>query len=106
MPRILISVPLLLTLLLCIGLEPVLANKFETIGGGVSGLSREKVQILKQISFYSGGFLLFLSVLALLARNRFEGFVGYSSRNKSGSALKGALVLGVFGGLLVGISYL
>lgn len=104
MPRLLISIPLLLLLL--VGLEPALANKFETIGGGVSGLSREKVQTLKQISLYGGCFLLFLGVLALLARNRFEGFVGYSSRNKSDSSWKGALVLGVLGGLLVGASYL
>ena len=105
MPRILIAIPPLLLLLL-VGLEPALANKFETIGGGVSGLSLEKMQVLKQISFYSGCFLLFLGVLVLLSRNRVEGFVGYSSRDKSGSSWKGSIVLGVLGGLLVGISYL
>jgi len=97
---------LVVWLLLLVGLEPALANKFETIGGGVSGLSDEKVQTLKQISFYGGGFLLFLGTMGLLSRNRFEGFIGYARRGELSPALKGAIALGVIGSLLIGISYL
>ncbi len=93
-------------LLLCMVLEPAFANKFETIGGGVSGLSREKIELMKQISLYAGGFFLFLGVVMLLTRNRFEGFVGLASDKGMGIAYKGAVINAVIGLLLVGISYL
>lgn len=92
-------------LLLGIGLEAALANKFETIGGGVSGLSREKVLLLKEIVRYAGGFLIFLGILALLTRNRFEGFVGGAKKGTS-AATQGGIVLSIIGLLLIGLSFL
>jgi len=92
-------------LLLGIGLEPALANKFETIGGGVSGLSHEKVQLLKEIVRYAGGFLMFLGILALITRNRFEGFVGGAKKGTS-AATQGGIVLLVIGLLLIGLGFL
>lgn len=101
------SVYLVLFLMLfCAGADPLFANKFETISGGVSGMDREKVRLLKNISLYAGGFLIFLALLALVTRNRFEGFVGYSSRGDSSATLKGATVLTVIGTLFIGLSFL
>jgi len=97
---------LMFLLLWCAGIDPVLANKFETISGGVSGMSREKLDLLKNISLYLGGFLIFLALLALLTRNRFEGFVGYSGRDSFSAALKGATVLTVAGSVFIGLSFL
>ena len=95
----------LLLLTLTIGLEPALANKFETIGGGVSGLSHEKLMLLQRIVTYAGGFLLFLGVLALLTRKRFEGLAGVSGR-RSNTAIQGGIALLVIGSLLIGAGYL
>ena len=95
-----------LLLLLVWGLEPALANKFETIGGGVSGLSRDKLDLLKQISLYTGSFFVFLGVVALLTRKRFEGFIGYSAGANSEIAIKGAAFMTILGTLLILIGYL
>jgi hypothetical protein len=95
-----------LALLFFAAVEPALANKFETIGGGVSGLSREKVALMKQISFYAGGFFLLFSFLMLITRNRFEGFVGVSSNQGLGIVFKGALTTSVIGIVLMGLSFL
>ena len=92
---------LFLLALLCALVEPVLANKFTTISGGVNGMSREKIAILKQISLYAGGFLLMLAVVAVLTRKRFEGFVGYTSKKDLSTAVKGAAVLSVAGAILL-----
>jgi len=95
----------LTTLLLSIWLEPALANKFETIGGGVSGLSREKILLLKEIVRYAGGFLMFLGILALITRNRFEGFVGGAKKGTS-AATQGGIALLVIGLILIGLGLL
>lgn len=85
--------------------ELLLANKFETIGGGVSGLSREKIQLLKQVVYYSGGFLVFLGAMALITRNRFEGFVGMAGKGTN-AATQGGITLLVIGSVLIGLSFL
>ena len=99
------TIPLITSLALLSIFDPALANKFETIGGGVTGLSQEKLQLLKQISLYSGGFLLLLSIMAMLTRNRFEGFVGYSSRGQARIAVKAAIFLACLGALFLAIGY-
>jgi hypothetical protein len=103
-----LSLYLVLTLLLWgTGADPVLANKFETISGGVNGMNREKIELLKTISLYAGGFLLFLSLLALVTRKRFEGFIGYSSRSGgSSTTLTGVAILTVAGTVFIGLSFL
>lgn len=97
---------LLFLLLWCAGADPVLANKFETISGGVSGMNQEKIELLKDISLYAGGFLIFLAGVALVTRNRFEGFIGYSGRGDFSSTLKGATALTVVGSVFIGLSFL
>lgn len=97
---------LLLLLLLSLAVDPVMANKFETISGGVNGMDWEKIMLLKDISLYAGVFLIFLALLALATRNRFEGFVGYSSHGNSSATLKGAAILSVAGTVFIGLSFL
>ena len=89
-----------------LAVDPVMANKFETISGGVNGMDWEKIMLLKDISLYAGVFLIFLALLALATRNRFEGFVGYSSHGNSSATLKGAAILSVAGTVFIGLSFL
>lgn len=56
--------------------EVSLANKFATIGGGVSGVSDEKLNVLKQIGAYTGTFFILLGILSIVTKDRFEGFIG------------------------------
>jgi hypothetical protein len=60
--------------------EITLANKFTTIGGGVSGEEQLKLGVLKQIAAFSGLFFILLGVLGLLTRSRFEGFIGMQKK--------------------------
>jgi len=78
--------------------DTTLANKFTTIGGGVSGANNEKLEILKKIGAYSGLFFLFLGLLGILTRRRYEGFIGSGRKGKKISP--GVYVLLVVGGLL------
>ena len=80
------------------------ANKFETIGGGVSGVGRHKVAQLKDIAAWAGGFLMILGGLALLGRSRFEGFVGMYTGRRGESVIAVPLMLLVLGAILLGIS--
>ncbi|TVO71441.1 hypothetical protein [Sedimenticola selenatireducens] len=79
------SRPILFTLLVMVLAaillpEIALANKFTTIGGGVSGEDSHKLGILKQIASYAGLFFILLGILSLLTRSRFEGFVGMQKK--------------------------
>lgn len=78
--------------------ETAFANKFTTIGGGVSGLSDEKINILKQIGAYTGTFFILLGVLSVVTKDRFESFVGMRSKNQGVSPA--SYVLLVLGALL------
>lgn len=60
---------LFLTLAL-IHIEPAVANKFETIGGGVAGSAKIKIEYLKYIFFIAGIILLIGGALAVLTRNK------------------------------------
>ncbi len=87
-------------------IEPVYANKFETIGGGVSGANASKLSILKEIALYAGGFLLFLGLASLVTRNRFEGLIGVRSKNKKFElVLVTPILLMVAGGILLLIHF-
>ncbi|MCW8881595.1 MAG: hypothetical protein OQL17_07960 [Sedimenticola sp.] len=62
-----------------------MANKFVTIGGGVSGASHEKLDVLKRIASYAGLFFILLGILSLITRNRFEGFLGMRKKGEKPS---------------------
>ncbi|MCP3665100.1 MAG: hypothetical protein GY696_21815 [Gammaproteobacteria bacterium] len=104
--RLSFSVFAVIVLVFLLGMEPALANKFETIGGGVGGIDREKLVLLKQISLILGGFLALLGILALLTKGRFEGVIGMSSGKKNEAAMMVPVVLIVLGGVFVGLSFL
>ncbi len=59
-----------LLILVFIYIEPALANKFETIGSGVSGSVKIKVEYLKTISYVAGGIMLIAGVLTLTMRDK------------------------------------
>lgn len=69
---------LLFAILISVALfDPALAgNKFTKIGGGVSGSSSDKIELLKSMRGIFGGFLVLLGVIAFATRGRFEGLVG------------------------------
>jgi hypothetical protein len=51
-------------------IEPALAgNKFETIGGGVTGSSRVKWEYLQIIFYVAGGIFLLLAIVSVTMRN-------------------------------------
>jgi len=58
-----------LLLALCFS-EPSLANKFETIGGGVLGSTKSKVEYLQWIAYATGGIFLISGVLSILLHDR------------------------------------
>ena len=104
--QIFFGYPLLFLLLFALGAEPALANKFQTISGGVSGLSQEKIRLLQNISLYAGIFLIVLVLLALATRKRFEGFIGYAGRGKSNTLLKGAITVITIGLVFILLSFI
>jgi hypothetical protein len=73
-----VAILLLFAIFISIALfDPALAgNKFTKIGGGVSGSSSDKIELLKSMRGIFGGFLILLGVIAFATRGRFEGLVG------------------------------
>ncbi|MCU7845614.1 MAG: hypothetical protein KZQ93_17425 [Candidatus Thiodiazotropha sp. (ex Monitilora ramsayi)] len=65
----------LMILLFC---EPALANKFETIGGGVQGSTKVKVEYLQVIAYVAGGIFLVAGVLAILLHNKNAQTLNYT----------------------------
>jgi hypothetical protein len=66
---------LLIGLLLC---EPLLAGKFETIGGGVQGSAKLKIEFLKGIAYVAGGIFFISGVLSILLRNKNAQTLSYT----------------------------
>lgn len=58
--------------------EPLLANKFETIGGGVSGSTRVKVEYLQIIAYVSGGIFIIAGILAILLHDKNAQTLNYT----------------------------
>lgn len=105
MPRVPTAV-LAILLVLAGSFEPALANKFQTIGGGVSGLDQEKIAVLQQISAIAGTFFIFLGIVAFLTRNRFESMAALNTGKLSDSVNAGPIVLTILGGILIGLYFL
>jgi hypothetical protein len=66
---------LLIGLLFC---EPLLANKFETIGGGVQGSTQLKVEYLRAIAYVAGGIFMASGVLTIALRNKNAQTLSYT----------------------------
>lgn len=58
--------------------EPLLANKFETIGGGVSGSTQVKVEYLQIIASVTGGIFLIAAILAIVLKNKNAQTLNYT----------------------------
>jgi hypothetical protein len=81
-------------------LEPVLANKFETIGGGVSGSSGIKREWLQKFFLVIGSLSLLGSVLTLVVPHSNAAFLNFSNWKQS------AIVLFVFAVVFFGAAAL
>lgn len=93
-------------LVLACSFETALANKFETIGGGVSGMNQEKIAVLQQISAIAGTFFIFLGVVSFLTRNRFESLAALNTGKLSDSVNVAPIILTILGGILIGLYFL
>lgn len=84
----------LLAALLLLAVEPALANKFETIGGGVSGSVHIKREWLITFLNIAGGISLFGAVLAIVVPRTNALYLNYSNWKQS------AIVMLVIAGAL------
>lgn len=92
-----IKLVILILLLGLLALEPALANKFETISGGVNGSFRIKTEWLQGFLVVAGGISLSLSVLAIVVPHKNALFLNFSSWKQS-SAVLFVISLFCFGG--------
>jgi hypothetical protein len=76
--------------------EPALANKFETIGSGVSGSAQAKRDWLRLLFFIAAGSLALASVLTVVIPHRNPLYLNYRNWKRS------ALVTGVLAAALAG----
>ena len=74
---------LVLALLGLLFVDPALANKFETIGGGVSGSSGFKREWLRTFFLVVGGVSLLTALLALLVPHNNALYLNYSNWKRS-----------------------
>jgi len=58
--------------------ESALANKFQTISGGVVGSNRIKIEYIRDIAWVAGGILLVAAILSILTHNRNAHSVNYT----------------------------
>jgi hypothetical protein len=73
----------LLVVFLALLIEPALANKFETIGGGVSGSSGIKREWLQKFFLVIGGASLLGAVLAVVVPHRNALYLNYNNWKQS-----------------------
>ncbi|MCU7905400.1 MAG: hypothetical protein KZQ76_05965 [Candidatus Thiodiazotropha sp. (ex Epidulcina cf. delphinae)] len=75
--------------------EPLLANKFETIGGGVQGSTKIKIEYLQIIAYVAGGIFLISGILAIVLHDKNALTLNYTMW-KSSSAMFFILSVGAF----------
>jgi hypothetical protein len=95
-PRPIRRLALLCAVSLLVLLEPALANKFETIGGGVSGSVAIKREWLQGFFLVAGGLSLLGMVLAIAVPHRNALLLNYNNWKQSAVVL-GLLALAFFG---------
>ena len=82
----------LLAFALLLLIEPALANKFETIGGGFSGSSGIKREWLVKFFLTAGGVSLLAAVLAVITPHRNPLFLNFNNWKQS------AIILSILAG--------
>lgn len=78
---------LALSIFAVICLEPALANKFETIGGGLSGSSGIKREWLQKFFLVVGGLSLLIAILAVVVPHNNALFLNFSNWKQSSIVL-------------------
>ena len=91
---------LLLGVLAMFCFEPALANKFETIGGGVSGSSGIKREWLQKFFLVVGGISLLSAVLAVVVPHGNALFLNFANWKQS------AVVLSILSAACFGAAWL
>ena len=97
--RLFTSLPWLLpaALLFC---EPSLANKFETIGGGVQGSTQVKIEYLQLVAYVAGGIFLVAGVLSILLHDKNAQTLNYTMWKSSAVLFfllgAGAIAMAIF----------
>ncbi len=74
-------------LLLLVWFEPALANKFETIGGGVSGSSGVKREWMQGFFLVLGGASLLGTLLTIVVPHRNAAYLNYGNWKQSAAVL-------------------
>ncbi|MEO5342360.1 MAG: hypothetical protein H7842_03290 [Gammaproteobacteria bacterium SHHR-1] len=87
-------------LLLLVLVEPVWANRLNTIGSGVSGVGIDKAKLLKFASLGLGGLFVLLGLLSM-----FPMFRGHSNLKSPEVNLKISGALVAFGGILISLYF-
>jgi hypothetical protein len=82
----------LAALLFC---EPLMANKFETIGGGVQGSTQVKAEYLQVVAYVAGGIFLISGILSIVLHDKNAHALNYTMW-KSSAALFFLLSIGAF----------
>lgn len=104
MQKLLTSTPILmagfLSTTLMLWMDPALSNKFETIGGGVTGTSYAKAEWLKDFFFVVAAMGALGAILAVFYPRDNALFLNYNNWKKS------AIVLGVISGVSLIIALL
>lgn len=98
--RLLPLLPWIILLALCFS-EPLLANKFETIGGGVQGQTKVKIDFLRVFAFVASGVFLLAGILSIVTHDKNSQTLNYTMWKASATlffllsigALTGALLL-------------
>lgn len=78
---------LLLSVILAALIDPALANKFETISGGVSGSFRFKQEWLQVFFLVAGGLSVLGAVLAVVVPHRNALYMNFSTWKQSAVVL-------------------
>jgi len=78
---------LLLIISMLFVVEPAIANKFETIGGGVTGSSGIKREWLQNFFLVVGGIFLFSGVLAVVVPHNNALYLNFANWKRSAAIL-------------------
>jgi hypothetical protein len=92
--NVLVWAPFVLLIVLMTLSDPILANKFETIGGGVQGTTKVKIEYLQVIAYVASGIFLIAGILAVALHNKNSQTLNYTMW-KSSAAMFFLLSLGM-----------
>lgn len=89
----------IILLALCVS-EPLLANKFETIGGGVQGQTKMKIDFLRVFAYVASGVFLIAGILSIVTHDKNAQTLNYTMW-KASAAIFFLLSIGALTGALL-----